>query len=289
MKNKNLLAYEEFVTNFTKLHKGSREIALGDSIEESLLKNPSLKVMLFSPHPDDECVIGALALRLKQEKNAEVTNVAVTLGSNKARQAGRLNELKKACSTLGFHLHLPSENALEEVYAKTKENKPAAWSSKVSTIKNILIKEKPHMVFFPHDNDYNSTHIGVNLLVMDAIKEICQEDPSFTTVIIETEFWQMMDKPNLMIGLTNQDEARLIYALSAHTEEVERNPYHINHPARMLDNVTRGAEVVGGQGGEAPQMDFAMIYRHSRVKNGSITPTAVNVTIGPDDDLAALL
>ena len=186
-------------------------------------------------------------------------------------------------------MHLPSENALEEVYAKTKENKPAAWSSKVSTIKNILIKEKPHMVFFPHDNDYNSTHIGVNLLVMDAIKEICQEDPSFTTVIIETEFWQMMDKPNLMIGLTNQDEARLIYALSAHTEEVERNPYHINHPARMLDNVTRGAEVVGGQGGEAPQMDFAMIYRHSRVKNGSITPTAVNVTIGPDDDLAALL
>ena len=75
----------------------------------------------------------------------------------------------------------------------------------------------------------------------------------------------MMEDPNLMIGLSEEDEALLVYALSAHTKEVERNPYHLNHPARMLDNVMRGAEVVGGQGGHAPKMDFAMLYRHSTI------------------------
>ena len=47
------------------------------------------KVLLFSPHPDDECIIGGLALRLQREAGARVVNVAVTQGSNKARQAAR--------------------------------------------------------------------------------------------------------------------------------------------------------------------------------------------------------
>jgi hypothetical protein len=56
--------------------------------------------------------------------------------------------------------------------------------------------------------------------------------------------------------------------LSFHVEEVKRNPYHLRLPAWLMDNVRRGAELVGGQGGAAPDFIFATLYRASQWKNG---------------------
>ena len=46
-------------------------------------------ILLFSPHPDDECLTGALPLRFRRESGRLVVNVAVTLGSRPERQAAR--------------------------------------------------------------------------------------------------------------------------------------------------------------------------------------------------------
>jgi hypothetical protein len=43
--------------------------------------------------------------------------------------------------------------------------------------------------------------------------------------------------------------------------EVQRNPYHLRQPAWMQDNVRRGGELVGGQGGAVPDFTFATLYR----------------------------
>ena len=289
MQNDIILKYREFIKNFTELHNNARQLPIGDFCEVEVNPNPSCKVMTFAPHPDDECIIGALPLRLINEHNAEVVNVAVTLGSNKDRKRGRLEELTNACKSLGFSLLVPEQMGLDGVYFKTKENSPDEWLQKVDVIADIITTEKPDMVLFPHDNDFNSTHIGVHHLVADALNQILAQDPEFKTSIIETEFWHMMEDPNLMIGLSEEDEALLVYALSAHTKEVERNPYHLNHPARMLDNVMRGAEVVGGQGGHAPKMDFAMLYRHSTIVGGKIIPVTSKKVFGIEDNLKELL
>jgi hypothetical protein len=53
------------------------------------------RALIFSPHPDDEIIIGALPLRLLREQKLNVINVAVTLGSLVGRQAERWQELKK--------------------------------------------------------------------------------------------------------------------------------------------------------------------------------------------------
>ncbi len=42
-------------------------------------------VMIFAPHPDDECIIGALPLRLGREAGFKVVNVAVSQGSSLKR------------------------------------------------------------------------------------------------------------------------------------------------------------------------------------------------------------
>ena len=54
-----------------------------------------------------------------------------------------------------------------------------------------------------------------------------------------------------MVESSAADVADLMAALSLHVGEVARNPYHLRLPAWMIDNVRRGAELVGGQGGAA--------------------------------------
>jgi hypothetical protein len=56
-----------------------------------------------------------------------------------------------------------------------------------------------------------------------------------------------------MIEVWAADVADLVAALSLHAGEVARNAFHLRLPAWMMDNVRRGAELVGGQGGTAPR------------------------------------
>ena len=78
-----------------------------------------------------------------------------------------------------------------------------------------------------------------------------------------------MDAPNLMVESSTADLADLVAALSLHVGEVARNAYHLRLPAWMMDNVRRGAELVGGQGGTAPRFAFATLYRLRRWENGA--------------------
>ena len=204
--------YLDFVKNFTKIHKQAASIPLGESSVHESRGKSGPKVMIFSPHPDDECVVGALPLRMLQEIDANIINVAVTLGSNLKRKSGRLEELKKACNTLDFELLIPCDGALDGVNPTTKESNLELWAKNVDTIKEILARELPEHLFFPHDNDFNSTHIGVNYLMMDAIAKVQENNPDWTPIIFETEFWHMMENPNLMIAISEEDEAKLIFA-----------------------------------------------------------------------------
>lgn len=226
--------------------------------------------MIFSPHPDDECIVGGLALRLLREGRMRVVNVAVTLGSRRDRQAARWQELSNACAYLGFDLVGTGPSGLEHVSAGTRASDPAAWSAKVAIIAGLLRAHGPRVVFVPHEADWNGTHIGVHHLVMDALRSL----PDLACTVVETEFWGAMAAPNLMVEIGARDLADLIAALSFHAGEVQRNPYHLRLPAWMQDNVRRGAEVVGGQGRAAPDFPFATLYRIGRWAGGRLAPAA---------------
>ncbi len=62
----------------------------------------------------------------------------------------------------------------------------------------------------------------------------------------------------------------MMTALSFHVGEVQRNPYHLLVPAWMQDNVRRGGELVGGQGGAAPDFVFCTLYRLRRWSEGQL-------------------
>ncbi|MEI2727473.1 MAG: PIG-L family deacetylase [Verrucomicrobiota bacterium] len=214
--------------------------------------------MFFAPHPDDETIVGAMALRIFREAKMNLINVAVTQGSKRERQAERLVELQHACNYLGYGVQTTGPNGLEKVNPKTRQNEPQLWAGMVRVITGILIQHQPRVILFPHDRDWNGTHIGVHHLVMDALQ---QTPPGFECYLVETEFWGAMDDPNLLVEISERDVADLITATTFHVGEVKRNPYHLLAPAWWMDNVRRGAELVGGQGGAAPDYTFAALYR----------------------------
>ena len=118
--------YEPFVSTFARLLEEGRSYPLGGF---STPQNPAPsagapKVLLFSPHPDDEVIIGGLALRLLRELHWNVINVAVTQGSNKPRQPERWKELAACCRHIGFGLIQTRENGLEGINLKTRSQNP---------------------------------------------------------------------------------------------------------------------------------------------------------------------
>ena len=257
--------YQTFVDSFARL------LTEGGAIgSEGLVRPPRRAVavgaptaLIFAPHPDDEVIIGGLPLRLLRELKINVVNVAVTLGSRADRQAERWQELKNCCDYIGFGLVAPAERGLEGINPVAKEKDPQRWSSSVEVIAKLLNDYQPSIIFFPHEDDWNKTHIGVHRLLVEALGSsglACQ--------VVETEFWGAMDSPNLMVESSAADVADLVAALSLHVGEVARNAYHLRLPAWMIDNVRRGAELVGGQGGMAPRFAFATLYRLRRWENG---------------------
>ncbi len=253
-----MMNYRDYVEGFLKLRESGKTCRLGGVPFPPPPPQGGPKALLFSPHPDDECIFGGLPLRLIREAGYEVINIAVTQGSNKARQAARLEELRQACRYLGFGLATTCKNGLEHINRKTRNENPVAWAESVACIVSLLNQFHPAMVFMPHERDANSTHEGTHLLVMDALRAMGEQG---RCRVVETEFWAPMEKPNLMVEVAPSELADLLTALSFHVGEVSRNPYHLSLPAWMMDNVRRGGEIVGGQGGAVPDFPFATLYR----------------------------
>lgn len=261
--------YHHFVSELDRLTREGKKYPLGGfpRVPRPALAADAPRALIFSPHPDDECIIGGLALRLMREAGFRVINVAVTQGSRQDRQAARWTELEAACDYLGFDLVATAPGGLEKINVRTRREDPAHWQASVEVIAGILGEQQPAAVFFPHDTDWNSTHVGTHHLLVDALG---RQSAGFSTNVFETEFWGAMASPNLMVESSVDDVAEMITALSFHVGEVQRNPYHLLVPPWMQDNVRRGGELVGGQGGAAPDFSFCTLYRHRRWSGGQL-------------------
>ena len=265
--------YHQFAAAFAKLITDGKLLPLGEVPPQNPPKPAppdAPAAIIFSPHPDDECIIGGLALRLMREAGMRIINIALTQGSSKERQQPRLQELKNACAYLGFNLEQTAPNGLEKISSKTRLEDPHHWSAAVEIISVILARHQPRVIFFPHELDWNDTHIGTHFLIMDALQALPK---NFKCLMVETEFWGQMASPNLMVESSIDDVADLLAALSFHVGEVQRNLYHLRLPAWLQDNVRRGAELVGEESRRAarlPIFTFATLYRLRQWKNGRI-------------------
>lgn len=215
-----------------------------------------LTIMILSPHPDDESIVGSLALRLMQENNAHVVNVAVTLGSNKERQKARTKELLDACELLDMECVFLHED----------------WKIKAKELKSLIQKYQPSLIIAPHTKDFHPTHIKTGELLKKVLSAFKKE----TLLVAWSEFWRPMTKPNVLIEVPASLLELQMKALEKHVGEVARNPYHLRLPGWMMDNVRRGSEVVTGKGSEAVTMAFGVLYQLQILKKGKLSTPRIS-------------
>ncbi|PWU16555.1 MAG: PIG-L family deacetylase [Verrucomicrobia bacterium] len=281
--------YHQLVADYARLLKEGRSFPLGTfppAARPSIPANPPT-ALFFAPHPDDECIVGAINFRLMRQARMKIVNVAITLGRIPARKAERLRELQNACNYVGFELVPTGPEGFDRITAASREQEPKHWAECVTIIRKIIEERRPKVVICPHERDWNSTHIGTHYLVLDALKQM---PASFECYLIETEFWGAMDDPNLLLEVSPEDLGDMMTATSFHVGEVKRNPYHLLLPAWMMDNVRRGSELVGGQGGAAAQFTFAAAYRLRKWTKGQARRFFEGgKMIAADQDLGELL
>ena len=210
--------------------------------------------LILAPHPDDESIIGLLPLRLREERGFQVWVVPVTLGRREDRRAARAKELRAACRALGFRLRIPMA--------------VAAGAASMKELIAVLDDLRPAVVFLPHAKDGHATHRASHWMGVAAMDVARQK--SFHAV--ETEYWHPLERPNLMVAASAAQLKTLRRALACHKGEVARNDYAARLPAWMIDNVRRGAELVGGAGAAAPKIARATLYRARRRIGGKWRP-----------------
>jgi N-acetylglucosamine malate deacetylase 1 len=214
--------------------------------------------LIFSPHPDDECLIGGLPLRLGTEHAWRVVNLAITQGSDAQRQRARGTELRAACDYLGFECHTFGECGLTRINTATRERDPAHWQAAVWQVRQAIEHYQPRLILAPHVGDAQAAHVGTHWLMRDALQ---LADLNQQPAVALTEYWSTLSEPNLAVSLSQQQVAQLLTGLMQHVGEVSRNPYHLSLPAWLIDGVRRGSERVGLPGAVGLPFQFASLYR----------------------------
>lgn len=251
---------------FTPILKSLSSLFSPDPL--TVKKSASFTVMILSPHPDDESIVGSLALRLQRENNAHIVNVAVTVGSNKARQKERVEELEKACELL----------EMECVYLNED------WKKKEKELKSLIQKYHPDLIIAPHTKDFHPAHIKTGELLKKCLMSL----KKMQLLIAWSEFWAPMAKPNLLVEVPVEILELQMKALELHVGEVSRNPYHLRLPAWMMDNVRRGSEVIGGKGSESINTAFGVLYQLQLFKSGKFTTPKINSFLSSKEDIAQI-
>src|ERR1700748_155088 len=102
--------------------------------------------LIVSPHPDDECIVGGLPLRLQREAGYEVVNIAATLGSNVARREERWIELTHACGALGFATVDPDFAGQLPLHLARRADDPKSWHRDVKRLAQVFEQFRPALV-----------------------------------------------------------------------------------------------------------------------------------------------
>ena len=237
--------------------------------------------LVFSPHPDDEALVGGLPLRLRAA-GWRVVNVAVTLGSRLDRRAARWRELQASCRVLGFELVAASSapgTGLEGIRTAAHAAQHPDWRAAVQRVIELMARYQPRVVVCPHELDGHDVHMATSQLVLQALAEL----PALSPHLLLSEYWNTQLQPQLMVGLTDQQVGQMMLATAMHAGEVSRQPYHLTLPAWLMDSARRGAERVGGPGAANSGMTYAALYGWRRRVGSEWVPMAPRMLPANDD------
>lgn len=154
---KRLLPHIDLFSNIRKLNKHA------NTLNET-------NILIVAPHMDDEIIACGGVMQQYLKKNAHITVVFMTDGSegNPNYEPVKLAKLRKeesrnACGLLGVTDLIFLDN-IEKSFKNNEDNK--------SAIKKLVKEKSIDAIFYPMAFDGNRDHVTTSWIVLDALKEL---------------------------------------------------------------------------------------------------------------------
>ncbi len=202
-----------------------------------------MKIMVVSPHPDDETLgAGGTLLRYRKEGNPifwlNITDIKPEYGWDQglvSRRQKQLEEVKNFYSFDGFYnLQFPA--------AKLKNIDEGEL---IRAVKRVFESVKPAWIIIPGRYDAHSDHRVVHDCCMACAKTFRApyiERVTTMEIISETDYGFRHEKfePNLFVDISDEIEGKLD-AMKIYDTEIGKAPF-----PRSLENIRSLASVRGG-------------------------------------------
>lgn len=127
------------------------------------------KVLVFSPHPDDETIACGGYIAQSEQRGAEVKIVLVTDGNKHGLQNLRYSEFKTATSVLG----VPVNNLIFLNYPDGKLAQQSQTELE-KIFQNQIDSYHPDIILYPHPSDTHKDHITIGKIV----EKILEQSPN---------------------------------------------------------------------------------------------------------------
>lgn len=202
------------------------------------------KVLIVSPHPDDETLGAGGAILKYKELGCKVywlnmTDIRLEYDYDSERVQKRREEIEAVCKTYdfdGFH-NLELRPASLDIYSK---------SQMISKISKIVNEIKPNIIILPYQEDVHSDHrvtfdclySCTKIFRYPSVKKILAME-----IISETNF-ALPDKffsPNYFIDITDYIEKK-IEIMKIYESEIEKHPFPRSEDSIKALAILRGAQ-----------------------------------------------
>jgi LmbE family N-acetylglucosaminyl deacetylase len=208
------------------------------------------KLLVISPHPDDEALgVGGLIGKCKKEK-ASVTIFYVSVGTSRqyvtkktelTSRMDEINNVKKFAKVTAIVGYTGDEFCRLDTLPQKEL---------IEKIEDVIEKEKPTLVAIPSSSSYNQDHRAVFDACITALRPLPKTIRHFVPTVLEyyePYFWSLREPkiPNIFLNLKEkyQKETLLDFKITlykCHKTQVRREPF-----PRSPENLARLAHIYG--------------------------------------------
>jgi len=222
------------------------------SFSKELPKNK--KIVVFSPHPDDDVIsMGATIIKLIKNKN-KVSCVYLTpspkgvLGDILVEEKIKIreNEAIEACKIIG------SKPIFS--YLARNEEKIDLSNDNINKILNVLKTERPDIVALNHKEDMHPTHRMCSRLILKALEKFHVVKKWFW------EEWTPIQNPNCFIFFDENIMNVKIKAIRAHKSQIKRARFDLATKSLNLYRGIMGGEITRGFGSSSEKINYAEVF-----------------------------
>lgn len=214
------------------------------------------RILVISPHPDDETLgAGGTLLKLQKKKIfwLNITKMDKNFGYTLKQIKQREIQIKKINKIYRFnksiHFDLPA-NQLDKY----------SLDSLIKKLKEVFNKIKPDVVFIPNSDDVHSDHLVVSKAALSCCKSFRNKDIKkifLYETLSETNFNLLSKssfKPNYYVNISKTFKSKL-KALKIYKSEIGKHPF-----PRSVASITSLAKLRGSESGYKFAEGFKLIF-----------------------------